>query len=259
MNPHTFMVEKPCPVCLKNTRVIKTRSRIPVERTDEDHCIHYKGFNPYYYTVWICEHCGFAADEKNFLKRLPDRDRKKIWEYLSRKQFDIEFNEERDLPDAVASYRLALSYLDMMKAPLSRKAAFNLQLAWIYRLSGEEGEFAEEEREYMEKAAELYDLSISTERYPSGNLTDSGALYLVGAIYYRLGDLEKCAQHLSRLIGDNTLKSREPKVYDEARDLWGDVRALQAKQNKAAEKNAQANVRKSVGLKTPAQGSPRRR
>ncbi len=220
MNEHTFLVEKPCPVCLKSTRVIKTRSRLMVEKTDEDFCVHYKGFNPYYYKMWVCEHCGFATDEKTFLTKMPERTRKKLWDFLAKKQLDIEFVEERKLPDAVASYQLALSYLDLIEAPASKKASTNLQLAWIYRDSGDE----EKERELMYKAAELYDQSISTERYPIGNLTDTGALYLVGAIYYRLGEFEKCAQHLSRIIGDQTLRSREPKVYEKARDLWGEVR-----------------------------------
>ncbi len=228
MSEHTFTVEKPCPVCLKNTRVVKTKSRLTVEKTDEDFCVHYKGFNPYFYKIWICEHCGFATDEQTFLAKMPERIRKKLWDFLAQKQLDIEFVEERKLPDAIASYQLALSYLDLTEAPPSKKASTNLQLAWIYRSEG----YKEQEEELMRKAAELYDLSLSTERYPVGNLTDTGAMYLVGAIYYRLGDFEKCAQHLSRIIGDQTLRTREPKIYEKARDLWGEVR----EQKKVAKK-----------------------
>ena len=228
MDSHCFMVEKPCPVCMKNTRVIKTRSRLMVEKTDEDFCVHYKGFNPYYYKIWVCEHCGYAADEKSFLTKMPERQRKALWEFLAQKQLDIEYKEERDIPDAIASYQLALSYLDIIDSPPSKKASYNLQLGWIYRFM----EDSEKEAEYLTKAAEFYDESITKERYPIGSLTDSGAMYLVGAIYYRLGDMEKCAQHLSRIIGDQSVRSREPKIYDKARDLWGDVRAQQNEEKK---------------------------
>ena len=231
MNPHTFMVEKPCPVCLKSSRVIKTRSRLVVEKTDEDFCMHYKDFNPYFYKIWICEHCGFATDEKTFLSKLPERIRRKLWDFLAQKQLDIEFVEERTLPDAIASYQLALSYLDLIEAPPSKKGATNLQLAWIYREQGDK----EREEEYMRKAADFYDESIMTERYPIGNLTDTGAMYLVGAIYFRLKDYEKCAQHLSRIIGDQSLRTREALMFDRARDLWSDVREIQKKEKEAEE------------------------
>ena len=216
MDEHTFLVEKPCPVCMKKTRIIKTRSRLLVEKTDEDYCVHYKGFNPYYYKIWVCEHCGYAADEKTFLTPLGPKQRKELWDYLSNKEIQFEFKEERDYPDAIA---------DLIKAPASKKGSLNLQLAWLYRFAGE----TEPEQEYMQKAAEYYDQSITTERFPIGNLTDNAAMYLVGAIYYRLGDFEKCAQHLSRVIGDQSIRTREPKIYDKARDLWGDVREQQKK------------------------------
>ena len=230
MNSHCFIVEKPCPVCLKSTRVIKTRSRLVVEKTDEDFCVHYKEFNPYYYKIWVCEHCGFAADEKTFLTKLPERTRTKLWEFLSEKKLDIEFVEERTLPDAIASFQLAISYLDLIHASLAKKASTHLQLAWIYRESGDK----ELEEENMLKAAEFYDQSLSSERYPVGPLTDTAALYVVGAIYYRLGDFEKCAQHLSRIIGDQSVRSREPQIFDKARDLWSDVRDEKKKADAAA-------------------------
>ena len=232
MDSHCFMVEKPCPVCMKSTRVIKTRSRLIVQKTDEDFCVHYKDFNPYYYKIWVCEHCGFAADEKTFLTKLPERTRTNIWDFLAQKKLDIEFTDERSLPDAIASFQLAISYLDLLHAPLSKKASTNLQLAWIYRESGDK----ELEEEYMRKAAELYDQSLTQERYPIGNLTDNGAMYVVGAIYYRLGDYEKCAQHLSRIIGDQSVRTREPQIFDKARDLWSDVREERKKEEAAAKK-----------------------
>ena len=232
MDSHCFMVEKPCPVCMKSTRVIKTRSRLIVQKTDEDFCVHYKDFNPYYYKIWVCEHCGFAADEKTFLTKLPERTRAKLWEFLSQKKLDIEFTEERGLPEAIASFQLAISYLDLIHAPLSKKASMHLQLAWIYRENGDK----ELEEEYMLKAAEFYDQSLTQERYPVGNMTDNAAMYVVGAIYYRLGDYEKCAQHLSRIIGDQSIRTREPQIFDKARNLWADVRDEKKKAESAAKK-----------------------
>ena len=231
MDEHLFMVEKPCPVCGKSTRLLKTRSRLFAVKTDEDFCVHYKNFNPYYYKIWMCEHCGYSTDEKTFLTKLPEPQREKLWEFVSQKNLAVEFNEERGLPEAVASYELALRFLDVIGAPASKHGAFNLQLAWIYRDAGES--YAEQEKEQMIKAAEYYDEAIMMERFPIGNLTDNAAMYLVGAIYYRIGDIDKCSQHLSRIIGDQSIRTREPQVYEKARNLWSDVREQQAAKKKA--------------------------
>ncbi len=219
---NTFVVEKTCPVCMKETRVVKTRSRLVVEKRDEDLCVHYKGFSPYYYRIWICEHCGFAADEPTFVNRMPNKHREKLWEFLKHQELEIEFLETRTLPDAVASFLMALTYLDMINGPASKKASYNLNIAWLYRFSGK---YPEIEKEYMATAAEFFNESLAKERYPVGGLSDMAAIYLVGAIYYRIGDFEKCTQYLSRIIGDQNVRTSEPKVFDKARDLWGDIRA----------------------------------
>lgn len=223
---NTFVVEKICPVCQQETRVIKTRSRLVVEKRDEDLCVHYKGFSPYYYRIWICEHCGFAADESTFTARLPNKHREKLWEFLRQKDLDIEFTETRTLPDAVGSFLMALTYLDIINGPASKKASYNLNVGWLYRFTGE---YQEEEREYLTLAAEQFNESLAKEHYPIGGLTDSAAVYLVGAIYYRLGDYEKCTQYLSKIISDQNIRTSEPKVFDKARDLWGDIRSKKKK------------------------------
>ena len=75
---NTFVVEKTCPICGKKTRVVKTRARLIATESDRDFCVHYKDFNPYYYTIWVCENCGFAADEKRVLAVMPERRKKKV-------------------------------------------------------------------------------------------------------------------------------------------------------------------------------------
>ena len=66
-------------------------------------------------------------------------------------------------------------------------------------------------------------------------MTDNMVVYLIGAIYYRLGDFEKATLFLSRIIGDHDLRSLEPRTFDHARDLWQIIR-----ERKAAEEDAQS-------------------
>ncbi len=236
MAQYTFVVEKTCPICGQTTRIVKPKSRLIRLSTDEDYCVHYKDFNPYFYKIWFCEHCGFAADEKTFLTKMPDRNRQKIADFLEGRNLTMEFTEERGIPEAVASFKLALFYMDLIEGPYSKKAGLVLGLAWIYRFAGDK----DNENELLQKAAEYYDMSLMKERYPIGNLTDTTVMYLIGALYYRMEDYEKCAQYLSRIIGNQDIRVQDPKLYDKARDLWGDVRALKAEKEKAEKQQKKA-------------------
>ena len=220
MGEFTFTVEKTCPICGESTRVVKTKSKLSVERTDEDFCVHYKGFNPYLYKIWFCEKCGYAADEKTFLGSMPVVHKRKIQEFLAKKKLGMEFVEVREGPDAVAAFKLAIFYAEMTDQPLVKRAGMYLELAWIYRYSAEK----EKEMEMLQKAAELYDRSLMTERFPQNGMSDDLAMYLVGAIYVRMEDYEKATQYISRLIGDQGLRDRDLRLYKQSRDLWQMIR-----------------------------------
>lgn len=224
----TFIVEKVCPVCEKTFRVVKTRSRIPVTSRDVDGCTHYVDFNPYYYTVWVCEHCGFAADEKTFTTKIPDRHLKILRDVLLTRNIKVPFVEERTLGNAATAFRLALKFQEIIKGKSSKKAKYAHQLAWIYREAGDR----ELEHEFLAKAVEFYEDALMRESFPIGELTDNAFIYLVAAIYRLLGERQKATPYLSRLISDKGVREREPRIYDKARDLWGDMRA----EKKQAEK-----------------------
>lgn len=219
-NEFTFVVEKTCPVCGQETRVVKVKSRLMIQRTDDDYCCHYRDFNPYFYTILACEHCGYAADEKHFLTTLPDRHRTILQNFLKEKRVNFIFTEERKLPDAVASYQLAIYCAEAINAPLSRMAGLSLRLSWIYRLM----EMKDEEMVWAHKAIDLYERSLMTERYPVENLTDFMVMYLLATLFNRVGDREHCASYLSRLINDKELKMVDNKLYHDARKLWQDIR-----------------------------------
>lgn len=225
MGEFTFVIEKPCPICGQMTRIVKTKSRLLAERTDEDYCVHYKGFNPYFYRVWFCEHCGFAADEKRFLKTIPTKAKRKIQDFLANRHLGMEFTEVRGVPEAVASYKLAIFYEELTDGMFNTRAGLYLSMAWVYRDTDER----EKEMEALQKAAELYKASLTSERYPIGNMTDNMCMYLIGAIYFRMGDAERSAQYLSRIIGDQKARDTELQVYNRARDLWQDVKEMREK------------------------------
>lgn len=220
MGTYTYVTKKKCPVCKEETQVVKMRSRLLVEKTDEDFCVHYKDANPYLYKIWICEHCGFAGDENTFTKGLPTRHREMIEEHLKAHPVKVPFKEERELKDAVLSYKLGLFFEEMRKTPPSARAGLFLRLGWVYRIAGD----SENEKQQLENAIELYDESLATERYPIGNMTDTMAMYLIGAMSYRIGNLEKATQYISRIMSDQKVRDTEQKLFERTRDLWQTIR-----------------------------------
>ena len=220
MGEFTFTVEKTCPICGESTRIVKTKSKLIAEKTDEDFCVHYKNFNPYFYKIWFCEHCGFAADEKTFLGTMPALHKKKIRDFLEQRKLGMQFVEERGIPDAVASFKLAIFYAELTGQSLARRAGLYLELGWIYRASEEK----DKEEEMLQRAAELYDQSLMTERYPINGLSDNTVVYLIGALYFRMQNYEKATQYISRIIGDQRIRDEDIKLYKRARDLWQTIR-----------------------------------
>lgn len=251
----TFVVEKTCPVCGENTRVVKVKSRLAATQVDDDYCCHYRDFNPYLYNIWVCEHCSFAADEKVFLSAMPEVYKNRIKKVLGEKHVHFQFQEERSVPDGIASMQLALFCAETIHASLARQAGMTLRLAWVYRIDGNK----EKEEEYIKKALALYLRSFQIEHYPIDSLTDNMVMYLIGALYAHLGQREQAVVYLSRLLDSKNSGMLDDKLARDARRLWQSVRedapesghegsSSETKASKPAEKKETAPAKKKKGL-----------
>ncbi len=215
---YTYVSKEECPICCYPMDVTKLRSRLVRIKQDSDFCSYYKDFNPYYYTIWICPHCGYAADSIHF-KEINERDKVKVAEFLMSRQVRIPHTETRTRDQAITAFKLAIYLADLANAPSSRMAGLYLKLAWLYREAGDK----DNENQLLELAVKAYDRALLSERFPVGSMTDNMVIYLIGDLYRRLGDTEKATQYLSRIIGDKTARS-EFNIYKRARDVWQDMR-----------------------------------
>ena len=230
MAEYTYTVEKVCPVCGEKTHVTKMKARLITLSTDEDFCVHYKDVNPYLYRVWLCEHCGFAADEKQFTEEpLNPRDKAKIQELLEGRTIHLPYSEERTVEEAIRAYKLGIYFVERLGWPLQKKAGYCMGMAWVYRDAGEH----EKEAEVLRLAAEFYEKSVMTEHYPINGMSDSMALYIAGAAYYRMGDYEKATQMLSQIMSDQEVRKNDEKLFERAQNLWIDLREKKAAAEKA--------------------------
>ena len=230
MAEYTYTVEKPCPVCGEKTHVTKLKARLITLETDEDFCVHYEGVNPYRYRVWLCEHCGFAADEKQFTEEpLSARDKTKVKELLEGRKINLPYTEERTVEDAIRAYKLGIYFAERLGWTLQKQAGYCMGMAWVYRDTEEH----DKEAEVLRCAAELYEKSVMTEHYPINGMSDSMALYIAGAAYYRLGDYEKATQMLSQIMSDQEVRKNDVKLFERTQNLWLDLREKKAEAEKA--------------------------
>lgn len=228
----TYSVEKECPVCQQKISVTKTRGRQILDSQDSDFCAHFRDINPYYYSVWVCSHCGYAATDTYF-EELSVAAKDKIAKFLAGRQVNVNFSGERTREQAIATYKLAIFFADLVAAPASRIAELYLRLGWMYR----EGNEADDEKAALAKACEYYEQALMRERLPIGNLSEAAVGYLIGELARRCGDIEKALLYIGKVVGSPTAKL-EPKVYKMARDAWHEARAAR---DQAADAKKQDN------------------
>ncbi|BBB90352.1 MAG TPA: DUF2225 domain-containing protein [Methylomusa anaerophila] len=226
----TYEAEKNCPVCEKNFRVTKVRSRQVMVSQDADFCAHFKDINPYYYTVWVCPHCGYAAGEARFGEMMSAAAKDQIQKFLAARQVNVNFCGERTREQAINAYKLAIFYAELIASPYSWQADLYLKLGWIYR----ESEQAAEEMAALTKACELYELALARERLPiGGTLSEMAVTYLIGELAHRTGQYGKASAYLNKVVGNPAVK-QEPRIAALAREAWQQMRADREKVNTMA-------------------------
>ncbi|MBR1807078.1 MAG: DUF2225 domain-containing protein [Selenomonadaceae bacterium] len=218
----TVVLQKRCPICEKNSRVIKPKARLNVEKRDLDYCVHYKDFNPYLYTIFACEHCGFAAEEKKFSGVIPNKTKESLREFLKQNDMKLPFVEERTSEDGLSFFELAILFSELTDQSKGRQAILNLNAAWLCRCEG----LPDREREFMEQAAEDFAVALDNERWPINGISDDMATYLCAAIYFLLKDYDSATKWLGRTMNNATLRTTAPKLFEQARDIWQEIKRI---------------------------------
>lgn len=213
--------EVTCPVCSSkfNARAVKVSAPRMVKK-DSDFFIRYANIDPYFYDVWLCNSCGYAAMKRDF-------------EYLKEYQFEsIKKNitsrwRGKDYPDIydvdIAIERLKLSLLNycVINAKNSSKAMNCLKIAWMYRLKDD----FENEKIFLTQALEGLEAAFFGENFPIYGMDRYPTMYLIGELSRRIGDYEKALVWFSKVI---TTPSVPQKLKDLARDQKDLVKEAQS-------------------------------
>jgi uncharacterized protein len=224
----TYSAEKECPVCQKKFSVTRTRGRQTLVKQDSDFCSHFQDINPYYYTVWVCSHCGYAAADGNF-SELSVAAKDKIAKFLGNRTVNVNYSGIRTREQAVSTYKLAIFFAELIEASASKQADLYLRLSWLYR----EGENEHDEKAALAIACEQYEQALFRERLPIGTLSETAVSYLIGELARRTEQTEKALLYLGKVVGNPAAKL-EPRVLNLAREAWREAKVVRDREKAEA-------------------------
>ncbi|HMM20573.1 MAG TPA: DUF2225 domain-containing protein [Selenomonadales bacterium] len=213
-----YTTQKKCSVCDHEFNVTRVRNRLTMLKQDSDFCTYYGEINPNYYAVWVCPHCGYAAQDAYF-EETPNS-LQQIEDFLRDREVRVDFSGMRDWEQAVATYKLAIFFAEMAGTLPSRLGGLYLKLAWLYREAGK----TEEEMVALDKARENYEGAFLRERMPVGNMTQLALEYLVGELFRRTGKLPEALNYLGKVVVNPQAK-KEKRILELAREAWNTARA----------------------------------
>lgn len=202
-----------CPLCQQKitVRVVK-RSGLRLIRKDSDSLPYYKYINPLFYDVWLCNHCGYAALETNFLTELTSSEKELIYQRVSSYWQYRDYPPTMPLDMALDRYKIALYCAEMRHINETEMSMLLLKMGWLQRLKDN----SEVEKRCLAKAVEGFKVLYEKGVFPVAGMNESALVYMMADLYYRIGDEKECLVWLGILLNDREAK---PALKEKGRDL----------------------------------------
>ncbi len=122
-----------CPLCQREFKepALKTSS-LRILKRDSDDFTYYKGETPYFYEVFLCNGCGYAAMSNDF-NSLKDYQKEKILKNITVRWNPRYYNTPYDERIAIERYKLALITAMVSEDKKSKIGMILLRISWMYR------------------------------------------------------------------------------------------------------------------------------
>ena len=201
---------------------------------DTDFYIKYDKINPYFYDVFICDSCGYAAMKSDF-EKLRKNEIQLIKEKITSKWHGRKYPLTYDINIAIERYKLSLLNYTVMGSKASKKAMNCLKLAWMYRII----EDSTNEKLFMEQALIGFKDTYFNESLPVYGLNKFMIMYLIGELLNRrLGNFEEALRYYGEVL---ISPGADGKIKDLARDqkdlLKENINNLEEDMNEVSEDN----------------------
>ncbi len=200
-----------CPVCNNRfqAKAVKS-SAYRRQKSDSDFFLRYASINPYFYEVWLCNVCGYAAMKQDF-ERIREYQKELVQKKIYPKWQGRRYPEVYDIEVAIERYKLALLNSVIIEAKTSRKALNCLRIAWMYRLLQDDTN----EQLFLKQALEGFNEAYISEDFPICSMDKFTVIYLIGDLNRRIGNFDEANLWFSKVI---TAPNAAQKIKDIARD-----------------------------------------
>lgn len=200
-----------CPVCenVFQARQVKS-SAYRMQKKDSDFFIRYSLINPYFYEVYLCNVCGYAALKADF-EKIREYQIEAVRKKITPRWQGRRYPEIYDADIAIERFKLSLLNSVVMEAKSSRKALNCLRLAWIHRLK----EDTNNEQLFLKQAFDGFNDAYMNEDFPICGMDKFTLMYLLGELLRRLGNFDEANLWFSKVI---TTPGAPQKIKDMARD-----------------------------------------
>lgn len=198
---HLFDKHVTCPVCDAKftTKSVKVKSPRIISK-DSDFFIRYSVANPYFYDVWICNSCGYAAMKSDF-EKIKFHKKELVLSNVTTKWKPRDYPDILDEKLAIERYKLALLNAILIDLPNSTKAMISLKMAWMYRLLGDNTQ----ETLLLKEALDGFNQAYISENFPIYGLQRDSLMYLLGDLNRKLGNSQDALLWYSKtIVGLNT-------------------------------------------------------
>ncbi|TVX87083.1 DUF2225 domain-containing protein [Paenibacillus agilis] len=212
-----YQIDVRCPQCDIPYRTSRVRSRFKhAKQVDSDFCQHYTNerYNPDYYVVYVCSHCGCATTE-NSKKQWTDKQKLQFQERIGKQWTARDYGGERSWETALQTYQLAVLTAQTIQESDRVLAGLLHHTAWLYRYRNN----TEQELRYLKFALQAY---VSVFEKEAAELNDAKLIYMMGELYRRLGQYQDAAKCFARLIHDK--KIMDAAMIRAAREQWAVMR-----------------------------------
>ena len=198
---HLFDKHITCPVCDSKftTKSVKVKSPRIISK-DSDFFIRYSVINPYFYDVWICNSCGYAAMKSDF-EKIKSHKKAMVLSNVTTKWKPRDYPDILDEKLAIERYKLALLNAILIDLPHSTKAMISLKIAWIYRILDNSAQ----ELLFLKQALDGFNQAYIFENFPIYGLQRDSLMYLLGDLSRRVGNSQEALLWYSKtIVGLNT-------------------------------------------------------
>lgn len=212
---HLYDKKITCPVCGEtfSVKAVKTSS-YRMKDKDSDFFIRYDLVNPYFYDVWLCNNCGYAAMKADF-EKIKSFQKDLVKKNITSKWKGRTYSDPYDLDTAVERYKLSLLNYYYIDAPASKKAMNCLKLAWMSRLLNDE----KAELEYLNQALKGFNDAYFNEDFPLYGMDRYTTMYLIGELNRRIDNTEEALLWFSKVITTPSVGKRLKELARDQKDL----------------------------------------